>query len=169
MPWTPALEPALGEPIVDNLRAHLLANQADALLWANGGPGLAPFTDVWLSTASRPTLNPPLLAFDRHAVGSATDEDNQAVGIVHELSLQVFDTAGDPDALSRQIFRRVRAVDSMLRHIPPAALLSGVTTTGYARVDVNSIDYGFDGRLKDTTQYGRVATIDFTVTLTEVG
>jgi hypothetical protein len=137
MPWQSSSEARFVEPLIDNLIAVVKRDGEAALAWANGGAALPKF--AMHQRARRPNPLYPWLGV--HAVRSQPGEDEEHYEERHEVVLEIALKGNDPDALTDQIFKYVRAVHAVVVSASADDLTAGYPDAALRRWSVEAHDY----------------------------
>jgi len=133
MVWNPSKQVIDVSPVVTNLLAYIASNQTDALIWANGGAGLADFAKFYPSASGRlGSIFPHLMVIDQEDEGEDAETENGDVLLTGlRLRLEGAVTGADADELAVTAKIYDTAVKSMLVNIPGATLTGSQATNAY--------------------------------------
>jgi hypothetical protein len=146
MVWSPTLKSTARHFIAKNILAFIEANQTEALAWAKAQllyAGDVPnFVTVFNSSAGRVVAIWPNLMLIRAGTATAEAPDDYSVAEVHDFAFELAIAHGDPDTLTALCEVYIVAVDSMLRNIPRASLITGMISpkTGGVICNVLAVD-----------------------------
>lgn len=130
MAWNPEINTLDESPVIDNLLAFILANQTEALAWANGGAGLEDFKELYSSANGRLGSRFPHLMI----VNAASAENNQeTTANVFQILIEGALTGPNADAVTTKEYLYAKAVKSMLANVPVATLFATaeIVPTGF--------------------------------------
>jgi len=140
MAWTPTVNILRSRAIAENLLAYISANQADAILWANGTPirAIAQFSD---SVANRTNPVYPSIAIE-------STEDAQVFGEdIHDgafiVTFEVLVESASPTTAVSEAKVYDTAIKSMIANIPAATIATG-TGAIIGTIVLQSTESGFD-------------------------
>src|SRR5688572_30153212 len=165
MAFVPKFNTRYIEPIVQNLRTYLEANESEALLWANYGESMDP-TKVWRTSRWYNTLFPVTSVIPIRTTPAQSD-DNSRIDETHLILVETEIDGNDPDRISKEVCRRVNAYDALLRKIGKQDLLSGLNlnTTGGDWMDMGPHNYQYFAQ--SPTLYKLSASFELTIHVIE--
>jgi TRAP-type mannitol/chloroaromatic compound transport system substrate-binding protein len=120
MTWAPTKQTVDLTQIVDNLLAYIDAQDADALEWANGDPGLAEFAGLYSNATGRVQTKFPQMVVLTQTIETDLAGDILIAG--YQLVLETAVTGANADELATNTKIYGKAVESMLSNIPSATL-----------------------------------------------
>ena len=141
MAWTtPKYDALFAERLITNLAAEVLASEAGALSWANGGSAMTAFKQPYRKSRWINTMW-PTLSFILEDSNVPESDDESRIEEDHTVVVEIEDTGTDPDAISASVQKRVRAVTMIILNTSSAVLMAGYTKGGSLTKDVSKVDY----------------------------
>jgi len=162
--WTPKTKTVDAGKLEANIIAFIRANQADALLWANGGTSaVKPFNFLVDNLANQglPGLPVLMITGKEKQTNRASDLDVSGFSIQFEGIV----LGKNADALVVLTEKYAAALESMLINIPDTTLLAGTTEQIIENEPDTSISYGEIGMNEQESALLQVFTLRVTYTL----
>lgn len=165
MPWTSKYPNAqFAELLVTNLATLVLASEADALSWANGGAMDAfkqPYRKTrWINTVW------PNLSFIVQETNPNEAEDESRLDEEHSVVVVIEDIGSDADTAAASVQKRARAIAMIVIGLTSSQLMAGHTKAGSLSRDVSKIDYR-DFFNEKQSIYKKTATFTITFSFME--
>jgi len=129
---------------------------------------LADFKYISPSKEGRVWTEWPVLFLESASTAIVQDEDSIRLDQLHELVFEIQIVGPDPDNLTRDIFRYVRAVDAIFRSMTSAEIAAGLSVTNNYGARVQEIEHAYDVLRGDGTVYMKRAQLKVLVAITEV-
>lgn len=162
--WTAKTKTVNASKLEANIIAFIRANQADALLWANGGTGtIKPFNFLVDNLANQglPGLPVLMVTGKEKSTDRASDLDQSKFGIQFEGIV----LGKNAESLAALTEKYAAALESMLINIPDLTLLSGTTGQMIENEPNTTISYGEIGMNEQESALLQVFTLRVTYTL----
>lgn len=163
MVWSPTYKTVRCRAIADNLLAYIAANQADAILWANGST-LRELQDFITTVTDREKPIYPFISF-------LTDEDDQdfagdMTDVGYEVTFQMLVQGSSPVTAKDEAEMYAAAVKSMIRNCPSPTVTvnTGADLNGTVLLKIRS-KYDETGGNELQNDFGQTVLIVATYTL----
>jgi hypothetical protein len=151
--------------IHENIKNIIVAGEADALVWANGGSPMPPSQTIrksqWYNTLFPVTSIIPLWT----TIDQAPDDSR--CDVKHQFEILFEDAGPNADTVSESVVKRALGIDQLLRKQRSADILAGrdLTRVGGFSLEISRHEYFQVPR--GTTMYLQLSTFTVTIDLIE--
>jgi hypothetical protein len=149
IPWVPRIQVAFIEPLVVTAKKLIERDQVEALAWASPDITLKPFQHILYSRRekgffeARVSAYPLVIIAPGKTLPPFGNEERSIPEERNDLAVEIAIVGGDPDALTIQIMRYVKAVDMIWRSASVADLTWNLSSSHTTRFITDVTEHSY--------------------------